>query len=67
MRLWYAREKGRTFLRVQENERVIASAAGRTDQEAANWLLKHLDRLKEQTEELLADDGLHPGKRDKAR
>ena len=47
--------KGRIFLTVYDNDRKVASAAGTTLNEAATWLVKHVNRIAHQTEALIMD------------
>lgn len=66
MRLNIEHKKGQTFISLHDNDRVIASAAGKDAPEAAMYLQQQVDRIASQTRSLLADAGLAPGKRGKA-
>lgn len=66
MRLNIEHKKGQTFISLHDNDRVIASAAGKDAPEAAEWLLKHVQRIATQTKKLLSDAGLSPSARGKA-
>jgi len=48
---------GSVHLTVYENERKIVHAAGKTEKEAAFWLMKHVNRLMRQTEDLILEIG----------
>lgn len=66
MRLNIEHKRGQTFISVHDNDRVIASASGKDAPEAAVYLQQQVDRIAEQTRELLVDANLAPVKRGKA-
>jgi len=57
MRLSTEARKGQVFLTVHENDRTIAHAAGGTAKDAAAWLVRHVNRIARQTEDLLITAG----------
>jgi DNA-binding PadR family transcriptional regulator len=46
---------GAIFFSVSEGDRKIISASGKTDKEAALWLVRHVNRIVRETEQLLVD------------
>jgi hypothetical protein len=57
MRLNTETRKGQLYLSVHENDRTIAHAAGDTVEDAAIWLVRHVNRIARQTEDLLIAAG----------
>jgi hypothetical protein len=47
---------GAIHLAVLENERQIVRAKGKTEKEAAQWLVKHVNRIARQTEDMLLEE-----------
>jgi hypothetical protein len=65
MRIMTGHEKGKTWMELNDNGRELATSSGVDAQDAAEWLMHHVDRIVADTTKLLLDMGLDPTKRPK--
>lgn len=51
-------QAGRVYISAFDAERKCATGSGKSPKEAAQWLIRHVNRIADQTERLLIEMGL---------